>query len=284
MKIRTAFFALAFSLFICFETFAIEDLFVNATLEQVETQAARDGKLYMIDFYAHWCLPCKWMDETTFSDPQVVDYLKENYIPLKVNIDDFDGFGIKEKYEVAVLPTLILFNSSGQLVERVEESLTPTKLLSILVSHNTANNRIRKKIMEPIIEAPDYEIPVITSEEEPKTEYSIADKKKANPIHKKNEIAWEDTGLFEFSVRQRNRTGYALQMGVFAEYGNVLREAAKMEAKYGKTTLVHISKLNGATVYRLMISDFSTREKAQLFVNLLNDQGIQALVKDLSSL
>ncbi|NNE29406.1 MAG: thioredoxin fold domain-containing protein, partial [Saprospiraceae bacterium] len=154
MKNRTLLSILLLLLFAQTNSFALEDLFVNASLEQVEKKAAIEGKLYLIDFYASWCLPCKWMDETTFSDDAVTNYLKTNYISLKVNIDDFDGFGIKEKYQVSVLPTVIIFNSSGKIVERLEESVTPSKLLNILETHNYYSNRVKHDIPEPVIEAP----------------------------------------------------------------------------------------------------------------------------------
>lgn len=116
--------------------------FNSTDIEEAKAIAGSLGKLAFVKFYADWCSPCKWMDQTTFSNPSVSTFLSDNYISVKVNIDDFDGFSAKEFYKVKSLPTMLIFNSKGQLVERIEETLAPSKLMSILESHNSEANKI----------------------------------------------------------------------------------------------------------------------------------------------
>ena len=51
-------------------------------------QRASDSvkKKVFIDLYTNWCGWCKRMDATTFSDPVIVNYIKNNYYTVK-----FDG-------------------------------------------------------------------------------------------------------------------------------------------------------------------------------------------------
>ena len=51
-------------------------------------QRASDSvkKKVFIDLYTNWCGWCKRMDLTTFSDPVIVNYIKNNYYTVK-----FDG-------------------------------------------------------------------------------------------------------------------------------------------------------------------------------------------------
>jgi hypothetical protein len=46
------------------------------------------------------------MDETTYADRRVLGALKADFVSVKVNIDDFDGFTLKEEYNVTVFQQL----------------------------------------------------------------------------------------------------------------------------------------------------------------------------------
>jgi len=72
------------------------------------------------------------MESTTYADERVVSYLDEHYLTAKVDIDDFDGFAWKEYYGVGALPTVLLFDSKGQVLEKRENALSPSQLLEIL--------------------------------------------------------------------------------------------------------------------------------------------------------
>ncbi|NJN77310.1 MAG: hypothetical protein HC803_02445, partial [Saprospiraceae bacterium] len=88
-------------------------IFFEGSLNEAQREAALEGKLYFIDFYASYCLPCKLMDQTTFMDPDLGEYIKGNYVPLKLNIDAFDAYEVRTKHEVKVLPTVMIFSSGG---------------------------------------------------------------------------------------------------------------------------------------------------------------------------
>jgi len=113
------------------------------SFSSAKKKAAREGKVLLVDFTAAWCMPCRWMDETTFSDPQVLSYLRENYVSIKVDIDDFDGFALKQQYNVSTLPTMLFFSSDGRQVDRVEEGVGATEMLDRLRQNNISTNRIK---------------------------------------------------------------------------------------------------------------------------------------------
>lgn len=276
--------------------------FYTGSLNVAKQRAAQEGKLYFVDFVANWCMPCRWMDETTFSDPRVAQYMNEHYVPVKVDIDDFDGYAYKQQYNIRVLPSMLIFNSKGEVVGRYQESLPPSKLLKILAEHNTRANR---QIMAPappkpvIRPAPPRPAPVagpdLMVKPSPQTQPqpssygapTIAPPPTARPPARRPQVtrpASTTDGLYRFSVRRQASEGFSVQIGVYGDYENLLREAAKAEEEFDDPIIVHIAQLNGKSVYKILLGDFATREDANKFKNFLSQKGVAGFIKDLSTM
>jgi thioredoxin 1 len=106
--------------------------FFQGSLQSAKAKAAAEGKPFFVDFMATWCMPCRWMDETTYKNTKLANYISDNYLAVKIDIDDFDGFALKEEYEIKYLPSILVFSAKGKLLAQYEESLPAAKLLSIL--------------------------------------------------------------------------------------------------------------------------------------------------------
>ena len=72
-----------------------------------------------MDFRAAWCKPCLEMEKEAFSDEYVGDIINKNYIPIKIDVDFFDGMDLQEMYNVSVLPTILIINSGGIVQNRL---------------------------------------------------------------------------------------------------------------------------------------------------------------------
>jgi len=271
--------------------------FVRSSLTEVQQKAATEGKLYFVDFVASWCMPCRWMDETTFADPAIVEYVKDNYIPVKVDIDDFDGYAYKQIYGIKLLPSILIFNSKGDIIDRYEESLPPSKMLEILKKHNTAANRTKTAAPKPKPKPAPKPAPKPEVKEEQPTKVSrpklepTPPKPAPKPAPKvqptapaSNDLVSSGEGLYRFKVSRKASQGYSVQVGVFGDYANVLIEAARLEKKFNQQILVHIAQLNGKKVYRVMIGEFNEQSSATEFKNYVKESGTDCIVKDLSTM
>jgi thioredoxin-related protein len=152
----------AFFVLLSLPTFADEVNFINDNVRVAIDRAAAEGKLVFLDFWADYCSPCKLMEKYTFTDPSVIERMNGSYIPVRINIETFDGYDLKAQYNVKLLPTIIVLNSKGKQVARFEESMSGSKLTAILTQYDTKKNR--KKFGKPTIEpvkagySPDFDI------------------------------------------------------------------------------------------------------------------------------
>ena len=60
------------------------------TLEEALEAQTLNPKPIVIDVYTKWCGPCKMLDQNTFNDPRVKQYLYENYYPVKFDAESPD--------------------------------------------------------------------------------------------------------------------------------------------------------------------------------------------------
>ena len=85
--------------------------------EDLET-AQDEGKRLAIMFEQRGCIYCKELHEKVFSDPEVADYIKENFMVVQMNlfgdeeVTDFDGEALSEKdmarrWGVVFTPTIM---------------------------------------------------------------------------------------------------------------------------------------------------------------------------------
>ena len=75
-----------FAFVLCSISFGQEIKWLN--VEQAEAALKANPKRpILLNMYTDWCGYCKRMDKETFVDATVVNYINENYIPVKFNAE-----------------------------------------------------------------------------------------------------------------------------------------------------------------------------------------------------
>ena len=75
------------------------------SIEEAMTKTAQNPKPIMIDFYTDWCGWCKKLDQTTYADKEIVDYVNKYYYAVK--------FDAEQKQQISFLGKTYLFVPSG---------------------------------------------------------------------------------------------------------------------------------------------------------------------------
>lgn len=240
--------------------------FHKGSFQSVLFKAKQENKLILLDFYADWCAPCKIMEQSTFKDARLAQYLHENFITYKINIEDLDGIPYKNKYDIKLLPTLLVVDASGSEMKRFEEGMNSSKLLRKLQESFDLSKK------EQVATQPEVEKPIFPS---------------IKPDFEKTTSTGTvsfSSGLFEFDVTPHANSGYGVQIGTFGQYGNVLKEATKLKKKFSAKILVDITELNGKPVYRILVGDFNTRKDADDFKVYMENNNVFGYVVDFATL
>lgn len=125
---------------------AESEAFSKLTFKQAKEQAQKEGKILIVDFMATWCPPCKKMDSTTWVDPKVTEWVKQNAIAVQVDVDK--DAETTSALNVDSMPTLVLFKPDGGGKEFTRESgyQSPEELLQWLI--NTKSGKNAKQVKE----------------------------------------------------------------------------------------------------------------------------------------
>ena len=92
-------------------TSAIEphDLFRDLSLDEAIEVSQQENKLVMLDAMTSWCGPCRQMELTTWRDEELVPWLKERAVCIKLDMDKHPG--VKKRLGIHGYPTMVVFRN-----------------------------------------------------------------------------------------------------------------------------------------------------------------------------
>ena len=92
------------------------------TIEEAQELTKENPRKIFVDVYTDWCGWCKKMDKSTFVDPDVVEYVNENYYAVKLNAESREeiifkgkktnGTTLARSFRVSGYPTIVLIDEN----------------------------------------------------------------------------------------------------------------------------------------------------------------------------
>ena len=125
------------------------------SLDEALAKQKKNAKPIFMDVYTDWCGPCKMLDQNTFQDKVISEYISANYYAVKFNAEGNStinykgitytnpGFDPNRKgrnsahdftkfLQVAGYPSMYIINKKGDVQEPIVGYRTPEELLPIL--------------------------------------------------------------------------------------------------------------------------------------------------------
>lgn len=144
--------------FVITDVFPQEINFMKQDWQAAIKAAKEKNKYIFMDAYTNWCSWCKVMDKQTFTDNAVAEFMNQNFIPLKMEMETGFGVTLAMKFKVTGYPTFLVFSPDGKLVYKIVGFQKPGPFLAALKKSIVKENQTDIKGLSTEIEPgfPDF--------------------------------------------------------------------------------------------------------------------------------
>lgn len=85
----------------------------QSDIEAACATAAQSNRLVLVHFWGSNCKPCVRLENTVFTEPQFAAVLEADYVPVKINVDQFPVTA--DRYGVRAWPTDVILTPDGKM-------------------------------------------------------------------------------------------------------------------------------------------------------------------------
>ncbi len=121
--------------------------------ESAFQEAREQDKPILLDLSAVWCHWCHVMDETTYSDPEIIQILNDHFIPIRVDNDQRPD--VNRRYNLGGWPTTALLTPDGEILTGgtyVPAEQMRTLLPQVRDAFKQSKQQIQEKVKEIALE------------------------------------------------------------------------------------------------------------------------------------
>lgn len=114
------------------------------TFDKGMTQAQKENKLLLVDFYTDWCHWCKVMDKETYGHKDIIKYATDKIVMAKINAETNEKFkfrdGMYSGRELSMMlgvkgfPSTVFISSTGELITSIS-GFIPAEKFSVILKY-----------------------------------------------------------------------------------------------------------------------------------------------------
>jgi len=114
--------------------------------DEAIANAKQNSKPIFVDCFADWCVWCHRLEKEVYTDPKFESFL-QGFIPLRLNVEDrADGSRVAASYSVDSLPSILILDSEGKLLNRIGGFMDAKDLITEI---NTIQDLVRDEKLHP---------------------------------------------------------------------------------------------------------------------------------------
>ena len=114
----------------------LEVEFKHSTIEEAKSEISSSGKYALVYFTADWCMPCQILRESHFRDERVINQINNGFVSVEADYSEIDHIEWYDKYQVRMLPTLLVIDENGNEIDRIQNIRNTRHLYLFLHSHS----------------------------------------------------------------------------------------------------------------------------------------------------
>lgn len=89
--------------------------------------------------------------------------------------------------------------------------------------------------------------------------------KTSDPVRVIGNVSVDEKEFYNFEISRSKPAGFGIQVGTYQELVNLMRLTDNLKKSYQKKVTVQVKIINGIKYYSLILGQFQSREKAEMF-------------------
>ena len=220
----------------------------STKIEDVLVRAQQEDKHIFVRFSADWCLPCQTLNDQLTNHPEIIKNINEIYLQLELDYDEPQHLEWFVRYGVQCLPTMMVIDDMGQIIDRMDGTSSMAGLESFLRTNSKyPTDKLASKNLSSA---------------------SISQSKIHIPKNK---------------IRQSRKTfvpaDFSIQFGAFSSYTNAQKLANILLTTEKINTIILEESSNGKTLYKVRQTSFADNKSGDSYLRFYRSKGIDCMLK-----